>query len=224
MIEPIENPVHHDWHVPRGAYGRRPEEESQQPRRWVSGRPHSALAYRPPTPPARAVPTLTPLPLPALALGSMDSNQRPAVRNSMDWGRECVTLFIVRWFLVPILVGGGWSRLDSGWPKARFRARSVDENKPTGQNLFRQYTVLMKGHRWRISQLVLAWIVPLTARIADFREITATTRGRRTDCPLNRPIRTSDWMTRMAPNCSASQVLRSPLSPAAGTSESTSWT
>jgi transposase InsO family protein len=33
-------------------------------------RPHSALGYRPPAPEARAVPTLTPLPLPALALGA----------------------------------------------------------------------------------------------------------------------------------------------------------
>lgn len=33
-------------------------------------RPHSALSYRPPAPAARALPTLTPLPLPALALGA----------------------------------------------------------------------------------------------------------------------------------------------------------
>ena len=33
-------------------------------------RPHSALGYRPPAPEARAVPTLAPQPLPALALGA----------------------------------------------------------------------------------------------------------------------------------------------------------
>ena len=118
------------------------------------------------------------------------------------------------------LAGGGWFGLDSGWPRARFRARSVNENKPTDQNPFRQYTVLTEGRRWRISQLVLASIVPLTARTADFRQITAT-RWRWADWTLNRSTRTSDWTARMAPNCSGHQVLKSPLSPAPDTSEST---
>jgi len=119
------------------------------------------------------------------------------------------------------LVGGGWSRLDSRWPKACSRARSVNENKPTDQNPFRQYTGFTEGHRWPIAQLVFTRIVPLIARTADFREITAA-RWRRADWTLNRSTRTSDWTARMAPNCSTSQVLKSPLSPAPDISESTS--
>jgi hypothetical protein len=51
---------------------------------------------------------------------------------------------------------------------------TVEEKKPTDQNSFRQYIVLIQGKRWRISRLVLALIFPTMADTAYFGGITIT--------------------------------------------------
>jgi hypothetical protein len=51
---------------------------------------------------------------------------------------------------------------------------TVEEKKPTDQNAFRQYIVLIQGNRWGICRLVLALILPTMAATAYFGGITIT--------------------------------------------------